>query len=391
MPRVIRRDAVAKKAETAATTVKDAVIQAAREDPDGSHFEYEILVTYFNLDTVTVFRRYRKFDELVKNVEDEVGKDGMDDFPKLPSKKLFGRNKKVAEERIPGLQLFLNTLVGSSFKDNFYVKNFLTPSLDDGRFFAVDQKQQEQRQASPPPSKPPPPSVPPPPKQGSKPKLDSPGPTKVGGPDAVLPRGMVAELALKQKKTVADALASSDFWGEEEATPAARNPPPPKIAVLPSTSLGATGRPTGPGSSGASALSPPPPRSTGSSNGTAVLPPSVTRSSGSPDTPGGRGSIGSQSSVVAAAAAALQAKKSTNNVSALGASGVQAASRRDSTVEDSYKGPVHTYYPFGAMSCSRLAVASGSDWSAWSLSVCLTVGDLEVDVARCVRTRLDTV
>lgn len=132
MPRVIRRDAVAKKEETAATTVKDAIIQAAREDPDGGHFEYEILVTYFNLDKVSmhftlylstnrllerhvnfqcricpfqelvvlaiqvsVFRRYRKFDELVKNVEEELGKDGMDDFPKLPSKKLFGRNKKV--------------------------------------------------------------------------------------------------------------------------------------------------------------------------------------------------------------------------------------------------------------------------------------------------------
>eukprot|EP00039_Didymoeca_costata_P009978 m.133183 g.133183 ORF g.133183 m.133183 type:complete len:464 (-) comp14666_c0_seq4:1500-2891(-) len=133
MPRELRA-----KGEDLSTIIRSASLKRVkRRDTGGKHYVYEIKVLFEDGSEKRVFRRFSLFSTLREKVADLCKDNNVDAslLPSLPSKLVVGRShvRKVAEERIAGLQTFLKGVLDlpQIISRGKTVRDFLTPDLED--------------------------------------------------------------------------------------------------------------------------------------------------------------------------------------------------------------------------------------------------------------------
>jgi len=271
MPRFVRAGLTEAQQKARQFTKVDVIGVQERSD-GGTHFVYVLEVHNAAGDAKTVFRRYRRFDALLQRLTDKATDEQMDSLPSLPSKKFLGRShtRKVAEERIPGIDLFLRQLLASPFTADLAVIEFLKPDLEDGVTYDPTEVAKQTKPASargaPPPPRAAPPLLPP----GRAASAPAAGvETEIVRSRSVSPSAASSPPQRPEVPASRPNLAAELSQRKVSATPPAVPPPPkvastplssspPKTAVLPPPKVpkvqgGAISRVTG-------ALVPPPPK-----------------------------------------------------------------------------------------------------------------------------------
>lgn len=215
--------------EKAKKIVSAKILGVQERAEGGVHFVYVIEVTNAVGDKCTVFRRYRRFDALLQRLSDKVlpfhksrldrwfshmvcvlqaTDDQQEDLPALPTKKFLGRShtRKIAEERVPGITLFLEKLMRSPFMTDKGVVDFFTPEYGDGEEFTA----------------PVPARTTPPPPPSDEPRIS--GPVR---PSLPLPSGAVSPPSNPKSKSSGGLLAEIEQRQAEGTKTSTRKPPPP--------------------------------------------------------------------------------------------------------------------------------------------------------------------
>eukprot|EP00035_Acanthoeca_spectabilis_P029848 m.6667 g.6667 ORF g.6667 m.6667 type:complete len:706 (-) comp3872_c0_seq1:87-2204(-) len=207
MPRFVRAG-LTEEQEKAKKIVSAKILGVQERAEGGVHFVYVIEVTNAVGDKCTVFRRYRRFDALLQRLSDKATDDQQEDLPALPTKKFLGRShtRKIAEERVPGITLFLEKLMRSPFMTDKGVVDFFTPEYGDGEEFTA----------------PVPARTTPPPPPSDEPRIS--GPVR---PSLPLPSGAVSPPSNPKSKSSGGLLAEIEQRQAEGTKTSTRKPPPP--------------------------------------------------------------------------------------------------------------------------------------------------------------------